>query len=96
MSGGSYDYLFIKDWWEIHGAEADLEAMRDRLAGLGYADDAARETAELLLLIRQYRVRVNVMMERLSGVFRAVEWWDSCDSSEDQVKIRLKEYRGDE
>lgn len=43
MSGGSYDYLYSRelDWWALDGDS--LSRMIDRLAGLGYAEDAARE-----------------------------------------------------
>lgn len=95
MSGGSYDYLCHKESGELfeYSNEANLERMAQRLAGLGYAEDAARETEELLLLVRQSRMRLQVRMERLAGLWRAVEWWDSCDSGEDGVKHALDNYR---
>ena|SRR5579872_5698491 len=96
MSGGSYNYLCHKfDVDElIRGGMQDLQSMTDRLAGLGYASDAARESEELLLTIRQMQNRTQVMMDRLRDVWQAVEWWDSCDSDEDRVKDALKKYRG--
>jgi hypothetical protein len=30
----------------------------------------------------------------LADVWKAVEWWDSCDSGEDAVEEALKKYRG--
>ena len=95
MSGGSYNYLCYKDGFEIGGHESDLQAMADRLAGLGYAADAARETQELLLELRQYENRIQTRIKRLSGVWHAVEWWDSCDSGEDGVGLELAKYRGE-
>lgn len=96
MSGGSYDYLHVRDSDEILNYERKLSEMIDRLAGLGYAEDAAKESAELLLIMRQYSVRASVIMQRLSEVWHAVEWWDSGDSGEDDVKEALKRYRGEE
>jgi hypothetical protein len=94
MSGGSYEYLFAKDIDDLlHNPE--LRNMADRLAGLGYARDAAAETEELILLLRQFQVRVEVRVKRLADVWKAVEWWDSRDSGEDAVKEALKKYRGD-
>jgi hypothetical protein len=94
MSGGSYDYLCFKDAGElVHGYEAQLESMIDRLASVGYAEDAAKESMDLLLEVRAYRVRVDAMIARLSPVWKAVEWWDSGDSGPDDLKESLAEYR---
>lgn len=96
MSGGSYNYLCA--YRELEGLlehQGDLEEMADRLAGLGYAEDAARETQELLVQLRQWKVRAEVRAERLAGVWKAVEWWDSADWGEDRVKEALAEYRGE-
>jgi hypothetical protein len=93
MSGGSYNYLCYKDGHQILEAMGDLEAMSARLAGLGYANDAAAETEDLLVLMRQALNRVGVRMRRLEKVWHAVEWWDSADYGEDQVKEALAEYR---
>lgn len=95
MSGGSFDYLFIRDGYDLGEHEQDLNKMVDTLLELGYAEDAAREAYELLLILRQSRVRMDVIMKRLSGVFKAVEWWQNCDSTEDAVKEALTKYRFD-
>jgi hypothetical protein len=96
MSGGSYNYLcHTYDLAGLLDRHADLEEMSERLAGLGYAQDAARETEELLVQLRQWRNRAEVRMERLRDVWKAVEWWDSNDYSEDQVQDALKAYRGE-
>lgn len=96
MSGGSYDYLYqVGDLDELLAKQLSLREMADRLAGLGYAPDAAAETEELLLLLRQWQVRADVRVKRLSDVWHAVEWWDSADSNEDGVRKALGEYRGE-
>lgn len=96
MSGGSYNYLFeAQDLEDLQARRFDLEEMASRLAGLGYAQDAARETEELLVLFRQWETRAAVRMSRLACVWKAVEWWDSHDSSEDRVHEALAAYRGD-
>lgn len=92
MSGGSYNNLYIKDIQDlIHNQ--DLEDMANRLAHLGYAEDAARETMDLLMTIRAFYVRAEVIKMRLSEVWRAVEWYDSRDAAEDVVKLALAKYR---
>lgn len=99
MSGGSYNYLgsiCYDDLAELLTKESDLRDMADRLAGLGYAEDAARETEELLVMLRQWKTRAEVRVRRLATVWHAVEWWDSHDWSEDQVRKALATYRANE
>jgi hypothetical protein len=96
MSGGSYDYLYGKDPYSILEAQDDLERMSNRLAGLGYAEDAAKETEEFVLIIRQFLNRAGARIDRLAQVWKAVEWWDSCDWGEEETKKALAKYRGEE
>jgi hypothetical protein len=98
VSGGSYNYLC--DVWDGLGGlldkETELEQMADRLAGLGYAEDAARETQELLVQLRQWKIRAQARMDRLAPVWRAVEWRDSGDWGEAAVHEELAKYRGEQ
>lgn len=97
MSGGSYEYLcWADDLDRLLEKQHHLEAMADRLAGLGYADDAAAETTDLLLTLREWQVRARAHVERLSDVWKAIEWWDSCDWGEERVHEALTAYRGDQ
>lgn len=95
MSGGSYNYLCYKDLSGLldGSSDKDLQSMADRLAGLGYANDAALETQNLLLVLRQSRYRIKASLNRLTRLWRSIEWWDSCDSGEDTVKNELTKYR---
>ncbi|MER7623936.1 hypothetical protein [Streptomyces sp. NPDC126503] len=96
MSGGSYNYLCAAlDLEDLLSKRHDLDEMAKRLAGLGYAQDAARETEELLLLLRLWETRAEARLRRLTDVWRAVEWSDSNDSSETRVHEALAKYRGD-
>jgi hypothetical protein len=98
VSGGSYNYLGLichDDLGELLSKRAELREMADRLAGLGWAEDAARETEELLVMLRQWQVRADVRVRRLANLWHAVEWWDSADYSEDRVREALAAYRGD-
>ena len=95
MSGGSYDYLCYKDIDALVESNYRLEEMADDLAELGYASDAAKETMGILLDIRAFKNRMEVKLERLGGVWRAMEWWSSCDTSEEGFKKALAEYRGE-
>jgi len=96
VSGGSYDYLCWTDQLnELLAKEHQLEAMADRLAGLGYAEDAARETQELLLQLRQWKIRAQTKVKHLEQVWQAVEWHDSGDGSDNQIRAAIHEYRAD-
>jgi hypothetical protein len=82
MSGGSYDYLYFHVA-ELGGRRGDLETMAARLEGLPYAVEAAAATRRILEAISD---------EKLAKVWRAVEWWDSGDYDEDQVREAVAEY----
>lgn len=94
MSGGSYNYLFAASpSLLVEQHEDNLRRMADRLAALGYAEDAARETEETILIIRQMEVRLQARINRLADVWHAVEWWDSGDRGEDGLRAALEAYR---
>ncbi|RKN35970.1 hypothetical protein [Streptomyces hoynatensis] len=86
MSGGSYDYLYAKDLVDLYGS---VEEMAQRLSQLAERDSpAARDTWTILGLMDAIRS----MQGRLEGVWHAVEWYDSCDYSRDQVDEAVKKY----
>lgn len=96
MSGGSFNYLCHKDASDLlQGSLCDAEDMVDALAALGYAPDAAQETAALIAEVRAADARINAKLDRLQGVWRAMEWWRSCDSDEAALRAALAEYRGE-
>lgn len=96
MSGGSYNWLYtICDLEDLQNRQYDLKAMADRLAALGYAADAAAETEELLVLLRQWQNRMSVRVTRLEALWKAIEWWDSADGHEQAVHAALAAYRAD-
>lgn len=80
MSGGSYNYLYC----HVSGLEAqlrDVERMAGRLEAGGYYA-AARETRSVLYLLEM----AERAAQNLAGVWQAVEWADSGDSSEERVR----------
>lgn len=98
MSGGSYNYLYLKgaeDLMTYGGSFSNLEAMALRLAELGWAEDAAKDAFDLIAMVRTQRARIEAAQRRLEGVFHAVEWWDSSDWGETQVRSALADYRGE-
>ena len=92
MSGGSYNYLCYAEANDLFQKLDDLRRMAERLADLGY-EDAAGETTDLLLSIRQCERHFNAIAKRMYGVWRAVEWCDSGDSGEDEIKEAITKYR---
>jgi hypothetical protein len=96
MSGGSYNYLC--NAWDLPDLiehRTELKEMADRLTDLGHVD-AAKETAALLLEINRAEVWALARAERLSEVWRAVEWHDSSDWGADAIDKALDKYRGAE
>lgn len=93
MSGGSFDYLFVKDASDILAVEDDVQDMADALSRLEYAQDAATETKEILQALRDFRESMEFRLNRIASVWKGVEWWYSGDSGEDGVREALKEYR---
>jgi hypothetical protein len=88
VSGGSYNYLcFHTDNLTEH--LGDLEEMSKRLDGLPWASDAAADTRRVLALLEQ----AFQVAQGLGEVWRAVEWWDSADWGEEQVREETDRYR---
>jgi hypothetical protein len=94
MSGGSYEYLCLKSIDELFNRRDLLEAMASRLTELG-ARDAAEETEEILSIFNHFERRMNVRIKRLSDLWRAVEWFDSCDIGQGQLDNSIDEYRAE-
>ena len=95
MSGGSHDYLCYKDPDELLYHLSMVQKMADDLARLGYAQDAARETNEVIAICHQFDARISARLQRLRPVWLALEWWHSGDMNEDGFKFNLERYRTD-
>lgn len=92
MSDGSYDYLCFKDEVDIINSTNTIDNMAKRLIELGF-EDLAKQTLNVLYEIKRYKLGMQVQLEKLSPVWKAVEWLDSGDTGlEDTIK-GLKEYR---
>jgi|SRR5690606_26405658 len=97
MSGGSYNYLYSKSSEDLfeYGTTETLDAMATRLIELGHVD-VAKETLQLKQIIIQSKVRAEVISERLSDVWKSVEWYDSADRGIDSVDKAISKYRGED
>lgn len=86
MSGGSYNYLYC----HVRGLEeqrADIEKMAARLEASGYFA-AARSTRDVLYLLDG----AEQAAQALEDVWHTVEWADSGDSGEDQVRAAVEKF----
>ena len=94
MSGGSFSYLCFKEPEELFedAPVESLSEMAEALRAAG-ADDAAAETQTIVTIVQAQRHRVRVHAERLRSVWHAMEWWKSCDYSEEQFRSALAAYR---
>lgn len=92
MSGGSYNYLFCKEASYLLDNVGDLEDMSEILIKEGY-EDVALDMCRLVEYIKSAKIRIDVLSHQLSGVMKAVEWYDSCDIGKDTLKERIEEYR---
>lgn len=87
MSGGSFNYLCYKEFEHFVSYQVGSEAkeMADELEALGYPDLAALTIGmkhEAERLIETYEPIINA----LSHAWKGVEWWRSCDWSEEQAR----------
>jgi hypothetical protein len=92
MSGGSYNYLCytVEQDFLRYGVISELKRMADRLTGLGYAPEAAERTKRLVQTLEFCLAEACQAKNELEDVWKAVEWWDSADWGEDDVKEAIE------
>lgn len=94
MSGGSFNYLCWSTGEGLFKQQSDLKDMVAALNDLG-AEDAAKETRDLLVAIETISKRLDAKVERLSAVWKAVEWMQSGDWDQEELNTALRQYRGE-
>lgn len=96
MSGGSLNYLYIKEDEHLFETQTvdDLETAAAVLVSKGYMD-IAKDVLRLAEYIKSANIRVSVLHEQLSDVLHAVEWRLSCDYGDDNLRKHLDAYRGE-
>jgi hypothetical protein len=77
----------------VKDVDRHLEELFVVLANLCYADDAAKETYELLCILKQARIRAEVIQGRLKDVWIWLWKWSEYRTGEDTFKKVLEEYR---
>lgn len=87
MSGGSHNYLY-NQYYAGGMSQTDLENMAYRLLELGY-DAIADDT---LAQIQFREIENYIPSEKLRKVWKAVEWYDSCDWALIEVQVAADYY----
>lgn len=89
MSGGSYDYLADRASAGILiPVDDNLLRMAERLEATPGAERAAADTRAVIAAVEGAQEAA----ARLYDVWRAVEWADSCDWSEEDVAEAVAKY----
>lgn len=95
MSGGSFNYLSIKDSDELVEYVDELKRMKKALNDIG-AHDAAGDVTIILThceLIKRSEASMGNVMKRVSDVLQAVEWNQSGDWGKEKIDEALALYR---
>lgn len=88
MSGGSYNYLCYADHSDIGNKTEDLQEMIDRLKELCF-EDIANES----YLVLEHIKKTDKMINKLSEIWKAVEWMDSGDWGLENVNQEIENFR---
>lgn len=92
MSGGSLNYLYLKDPDELYAHLNDLKEAEKFLLKEGYLD-VAKDVRRLIEYVITSRNRIEVLQENLKEVFKSIEWYTSSDSGKDRVERAVEAYR---
>lgn len=84
MSGGSFNYLFTKEFPEILNETETLIEMSNWFTKHGY-DKLATKNILIVMDIEKFKEDITAKIEALSNVWKAVEWYESGDWTMDDV-----------
>jgi len=85
MSGGSYNYMFSASPFGFDMYEESLVDMREVLLRLNYSPAATNAFTELIDMVREVEARHS----RLSGIMKAIEWYESGDWSKGAISDHI-------
>ena len=92
MSGGSFNYLCWAQPLDLLNKRQDISDMVKALSDAGHID-AAAETETILLVLNHFEALMQARIDRLSPVWKAIEWKRSGDWGKDAVDEAFREYR---
>ena len=78
MSGGSFNYLWFSEPQDLIYKQEDIEEMACELEKLG-RPDIAKDTREIVNIIKSSMATTESLVKSLEKVWKAIEWWKSCD-----------------
>jgi len=92
MSGGSYNYLCMKELSDFfyHGFGEEWEWMLDRLENL--SPQAREEMESIQSSVREFEKKYEKRWNVLQPLLKAVEWKDSGDWGDEQLSVALKKF----
>jgi hypothetical protein len=98
MSGGSFNYLCYKDGYDLleTSTEDDLCSMVNTIETYGIDDKAIVRHIKLMLnkmlAIRNMTDELTELSAKSAEVFRAVEWFESCDTSKESAIKAINDF----
>ena len=101
MSGGSYNYICYKDWDDVLRAEAQVDQMIIRLIQLEkqeypnagqIAHDTKRAFDDMRFALKEFKNQLHY----LQPMWKVVEWRDSGDIGDDDLRDGLEQYEKEE
>lgn len=92
MSGGSFDYLYSKDLGSLIEEPYLVESMYDRLQEIPQAKETLKKTEELLQKIQDIRNFYKENEGEFYRVWKAIEWYDSHDTGEEDMLKEIENY----
>lgn len=84
MSGGSWEYMYGWDESKFLDMRGNVSAMATRLIRSGHLD-AAKAMEDFYIVLEHAHIAISARSQALRDIMHAVEWVDSCDSSEEQL-----------
>lgn len=92
MSGGSLNYLYVREPWDLFSRIDDIEKVERELIHRNYPD-IAKDVRRLIEYVQTAENRIGILAAQLRDVFKAVEWNLSGDTSDKTLKEELEKYR---
>ena len=94
MSGGSFNYLFTKDIFDIAaGVGEEWDWMLKELDDL--CPEASQDMRKIKLSTEEFVKKNEPAWSKLQDLLHAVEYWRSNDYGKDQVDKAVERYRND-
>lgn len=105
MSGGSFDYLYMKSWDAERLREVDENTFLEMAKQIGAVPgglEASGETLQIAILIKEQKDRITELndiletaAEKLKDIWESVEMFVSCDRGLEDVQFQIEKFNAD-